>query len=325
MYRKINLKSAVFALIFLCGTPLFALDLSLELCTEGEVEYKYTASGCTYTTQKRTCCGGGLWSAWDGDCSYTWGCRQVPNSYCAGFNDLLLSSPSGSIAGSKCSKFGEEGFSSGTSDGDAQLASGANAACYQCKCGGIPTSPECNCNGLSSGSCTAYINGAAYVGTRKCVANCLWDDCYSVSSPAGDYCGLTPGKTYPCTPAAYPENGGYQVCENSYTDPGQLQISSCRACGENQCLAKYGGSSINSSDGTYSCVSKPTAGSDTKGKYNCTAAKCTSMGMSSSPWTCTAKSYTSCYSGYVLSGTSCIDEGSGTIKPTDPGLLEPLL
>ncbi len=34
----------------------------------GRKEYKYTASGCSYTTSTRTCCYNGSWSAWDGVC-----------------------------------------------------------------------------------------------------------------------------------------------------------------------------------------------------------------------------------------------------------------
>lgn len=40
-----------------------------ESCTSaGQVQYKYTASGCSYTTQTRTCCPDKTWSDWDGDC-----------------------------------------------------------------------------------------------------------------------------------------------------------------------------------------------------------------------------------------------------------------
>lgn len=324
MSKKINVKLAICMLFLFSAVSLIASpsgSFTLITCNKGDVQYK-PSGDCG--TSINTCCEKDLWSGWDKDCkdlTYTWNCRQVPKSYCAS-GSLLMSNVSGSISGQTCSTYGKEGFSSGTTDDQPALASGANTACYQCKCGDFPTNPECNCSGLSSTNCTVQKNGAAYVGSRKCLANCLWDDCYAVDSLEGDYCGLTPGKTYPCTPAAYPENGGYQICENSYTDPGQLQISACKACGENACLARYGDVGIDLSGGTYTCVNKPSGGSDTKGKYNCTAAKCSGMGMSSSPWTCTAKAYTSCNSGYKLVGTSCVDEGSGTIKPIDPTLPE---
>lgn len=321
MSKKISVKLAILALFLLSAAPLIAV-VNLELCTKGQVQYQ-PKGDCE--TSSRTCCEGGIWSKWGGDCkdlTWTWNCRQVPKSYCTGTGKLLLSTASGSISGQTCTTYGKDGFSSGTTDGNPALASGANTACYQCKCGGIPTDPACNCSGSSVGTCQAIINGMAYVGQRKCLAGCLWDDCYSVESPEGEYCGLTPGKTYGCTPAAYPEHGGYQVCESSYTDPGQLQISSCKACGENACLARIGGVGLSNS-GSYHCVNKPTGGSDTKGKYTCTAAKCSSMGISSNPWSCTAKTYTSCNSGYTLNGGACIsDEGGGTLKPIDP--LKPL-
>ena len=37
-------------------------------CTAGKVEYKYTAKGCSYDTDKRTCCSDGSWSAWNESC-----------------------------------------------------------------------------------------------------------------------------------------------------------------------------------------------------------------------------------------------------------------
>ncbi len=34
----------------------------------GDTQNKYTASGCSYTTQTRTCCSDGTWSNWDEEC-----------------------------------------------------------------------------------------------------------------------------------------------------------------------------------------------------------------------------------------------------------------
>ena len=39
----------------------------IETCTKGATQTKYTASGCTYTTQTRECCGL-TWSGWDEEC-----------------------------------------------------------------------------------------------------------------------------------------------------------------------------------------------------------------------------------------------------------------
>ena len=39
-----------------------------ESCTIGAKQYKYMASGCSYTTQTRTCCYGKFWSDWDKSC-----------------------------------------------------------------------------------------------------------------------------------------------------------------------------------------------------------------------------------------------------------------
>ena len=43
-----------------------------ESCsTVGTTQNKYTASGCSYTTQTRTCCSNGSWSDWEKSCPAT--------------------------------------------------------------------------------------------------------------------------------------------------------------------------------------------------------------------------------------------------------------
>ena len=44
--------------------------------TAGTKEYKYTASGCSYSTSTRTCCSSGSWSGWDTACPTTKTCLQ---------------------------------------------------------------------------------------------------------------------------------------------------------------------------------------------------------------------------------------------------------
>jgi len=42
--------------------------------TVGGTEYKYTASGCSYSTSTRTCCSSGSWSGWDEACPTSKSC-----------------------------------------------------------------------------------------------------------------------------------------------------------------------------------------------------------------------------------------------------------
>ncbi len=53
-----------------------------ESCTIGAKQYKYMASGCSYTTQTRTCCSNGSWSDWDKNCPTVKTCDSAskPNS-----------------------------------------------------------------------------------------------------------------------------------------------------------------------------------------------------------------------------------------------------
>ena len=50
----------------------------VEFCTKGATQEKYTATGCTYETETRTCCGTN-WSGWDEDCP-TQTCTSCPFS-----------------------------------------------------------------------------------------------------------------------------------------------------------------------------------------------------------------------------------------------------
>ena len=57
--------------VFLTAFCFFACAIArAESCSSsGQVQYKYTASGCSYTTQSRTCCATtGAWSDWGGSC-----------------------------------------------------------------------------------------------------------------------------------------------------------------------------------------------------------------------------------------------------------------
>ena len=64
--KKIIIKAFLTAFCVLTG----ALSANAESCTSaGQTQNKYTASGCSYTTQTRTCCAAtGAWSDWGGSC-----------------------------------------------------------------------------------------------------------------------------------------------------------------------------------------------------------------------------------------------------------------
>ena len=51
-----------------CCFFLAALSNAESCSTAGQTQNKYTASGCSYTTQTRTCCSNGSWSEWDSAC-----------------------------------------------------------------------------------------------------------------------------------------------------------------------------------------------------------------------------------------------------------------
>ncbi len=57
----------IFFTIF-CLFACVSLGRAESCSTAGATQNKYTASGCTYTTQSRTCCSNKQWSAWGGSC-----------------------------------------------------------------------------------------------------------------------------------------------------------------------------------------------------------------------------------------------------------------
>ena len=58
-----NIFFVVFCLLVCAG-----LSRAESCSSSGSVQYKYTASGCSYITQSRTCCSNGSWSDWDVPC-----------------------------------------------------------------------------------------------------------------------------------------------------------------------------------------------------------------------------------------------------------------
>ena len=59
------------------------LALSMGVCayaescsTAGATQYKYTASGCSYSTSTRTCCSNKIWSDWDKACQVQKVCNE---------------------------------------------------------------------------------------------------------------------------------------------------------------------------------------------------------------------------------------------------------
>ena len=57
----------VFFVLF-CLFACVSLGYAESCSSKGQLQYKYTASGCSYSTSTRTCCSNGSWSAWDKPC-----------------------------------------------------------------------------------------------------------------------------------------------------------------------------------------------------------------------------------------------------------------
>ena len=67
-----KIERIIFGVIIALSMGVYAYA---ESCSSaGSKQYKYTASGCSYTTSTRTCCSNGTWSDWDKECCTGAGC-----------------------------------------------------------------------------------------------------------------------------------------------------------------------------------------------------------------------------------------------------------
>ena len=69
MSRKKTVRNVFFTIF--CLFACVSLGYAESCSSKGQVQYKYTASGCSYSTQTRTCCSNGSWSSWGGSCPTT--------------------------------------------------------------------------------------------------------------------------------------------------------------------------------------------------------------------------------------------------------------
>ena len=64
-----KIERIIFGVIIALSMGVYAYA---ESCSSvGSTQYKYTASGCSYSTSTRTCCSNKTWSDWDSSCPTT--------------------------------------------------------------------------------------------------------------------------------------------------------------------------------------------------------------------------------------------------------------
>ena len=86
MSKNKTVRNVFFAVF--CLFACISLGRAESCSSSGQVQYKYTASGCNYITEKRTCCSNGSWSAWNGSCPTYIACnsgnKPVTTQACGG-------------------------------------------------------------------------------------------------------------------------------------------------------------------------------------------------------------------------------------------------
>ena len=143
----------------------------------GSKEEKYTASGCSYSTQTRTCCSNGKWSEWNGSCS---GAGSCSSSQC--WN------------GSSCAN--KESVSRSCSGNVTNAQSGTQTRTATCKSGSGWT------YGSWSGTCVCESGYTWNSSTKRCIKDCdisaaEWcNNCGLTFNPNTCKCSCPAGSTW---------------------------------------------------------------------------------------------------------------------------------
>ena len=225
----VSLKNKFGVCFFICAIVLASLPIPAELVFSadfsvidtggaqkltpcalnifpGDTQNKYTASGCSYTTQTRTCCSNGTWSNWDEECK---GCEE--KSPCSSDADCC------------------NGRSCVSSGGHVSLGDSGKRCGIQCS---ESSKPTCK---LSFGTCRYFCT--CDISTGK------WENCQksqrcnpgyeSVDGLNGDICCQKSDGTGPrCAGGPIAATGGW-VDTNSYVYCNGFQQSSCGECRDN--------------------------------------------------------------------------------------------
>ena len=156
MSKKKTVRKVFFAVFcfFAC-----AIARAESCSSSGQVQYKYTASGCSYTTQSRTCCATtGAWSDWGGSCPSCSSSQCWNGSSCAN-KESVSRSCSGNVTNAQ----------SGTQTRTATCTSGSGWT-----------------YGSWSGTCVCESGYTWNSSTKRCIK-----DCDTSAAEWCNNCGLT--------------------------------------------------------------------------------------------------------------------------------------
>ena len=183
-----KIERIIFGVIIALSMGVYAYA---ESCSSvGSTQYKYTPSGCSYTTQTRTCCSNKTWSDWDKECptTPTCGANECWNgSSCAAKGETLRNC-SGNVANTTDGKqtrtatcTSGSGWSYGSWTGICTCRSNFTWSNNRCVKGGMPSGwswhlsamNPVNCKNASSSSCGTCSQSN---GGTSCIVTISEDD-----------------------------------------------------------------------------------------------------------------------------------------------------
>ena len=178
-------------------------------CTVGAKENKYTASGCSYTTQTRTCCNDKTWSGWGEACS---GASNCTSSQCWNSSTSSCQSKPRSIcscSNGTCSRTYSCGSSGWTYTDTCTCKSGyeknSSGKCVEkCKSGSrtIDTIQQNCASATDSVTCATTVFNSAKMAAKTITAN---GACTSAKT-SGCYAAINSSEAWD---TKYPPTGGY--------------------------------------------------------------------------------------------------------------------
>lgn len=140
-----------------------------EMCSSGNIQNKYTAVGCSYTTQTRTCCSDGSWSEWDKACPAAPSCgsNQCWNgSVCEDLDVVIkncstIANTSGGGSLTRTSSCTNGGWNYGSWSGTCTCKTGYKWIPFTLSCVAPPDPDYINCVELGGGTAVT-VSGLAY-------------------------------------------------------------------------------------------------------------------------------------------------------------------
>ena len=241
MSKNKTVRNAFFTIF--CLFACVSLGYAESCSTAGATQNKYMASGCSYTTQRRTCCSNKQWSAWGGSCptcnksADTCDARQIYADFDEANCKCICPTGAKEVNGT-C----ECDTANGYVEGDHECVKNNKPSCGTNQCW---NGSKCEAKGETSTSCVGRVQETTG-GTLTRTATCYSGSGWSYGSWKGT-CTCPSGSTWTGSGTSgycKSNHNGYWVCDHG-------SIISWDGCPTNNPLRGYSCSNIGATGTAY--------------------------------------------------------------------------